>query len=284
MMNTIAIGLDQQQPLCARLRAFHLAIAGVLSPARRGRALFSQSTIKQKETNDMKTWKVHPAALAFPQMPTPEFNELKADIAANGIRMPILVNKEKDMIIDGRNRMMAAHDLKLPDSEIPLEVFSGTEEEAVTQIVLRNIRRRHLTDDQRVAIVAKLRGRRLIDEAEVRERAGIAAKSIKGRSWQEVATEAQVSQHKARAALTTATHAPTDLDRVIAGKEKLRTAYAQAKAKRGQQAGTAWLRRQSEWRPLCRGTWRFYRHLRHLGRSESAGRTTPGDLSLAARP
>jgi ParB/Sulfiredoxin domain len=180
----------------------------------------------------MKVYKVHPAALAFPQMPASEFNELKADIAANGIRMPILVNKEEDTIIDGRNRMVAARDLKLPDSEIPLEVFSGTEDEALGQIVSRNIMRRHLTDDQRVAIVAKLRGRQLIDEAEVRERAGIAAKSIKGRSWQQVATEAKVSQHKARAALETVKHAPIDLDKVIEGKEKLRTAYARARAKR----------------------------------------------------
>jgi hypothetical protein len=114
----------------------------------------------------MKTWKVHPAALAFPRMSVAEFNELKADIAAKGMRLPILVNKKKDTILDGRNRMMVAHDLKLEDGEVPIEVFTGTSEEEVSEIISRNIHRRHLTDDQRVAIVAKLRGPQLTKEAQ----------------------------------------------------------------------------------------------------------------------
>jgi hypothetical protein len=163
-----------------------------------------------------------------------QYNEFKADIAAHGIRMPILVNKKKDTIIDGRNRIMAAHDLKLPDSKIPVEVFDGTEDEVVTQIIARNIMRRHLTDDQRAAMVAKLRGPQLTKQAEARQRAGNAVlKSTQGRSWQQVATEAKVSQHKARAALETAKHAPKDLDEVIEGKTKLAAAKKKAQAKSG---------------------------------------------------
>jgi hypothetical protein len=182
-----------------------------------------------------KTWKVHPAAMAFPRMPTAALNELKADIAANGIRIPILVNKKRDTILDGRTRMIVAHDLKLKDGEVPIEVFTGKPEEEVGEIISRNIHRRHLTDDQRVAIVAKLRGPQLAKEAEERQKAGEASdlglKSTQGRTRELIAAEADVSQHKARSALMTAKHAPFELDMVIAGKERLAKAHANAKAK-----------------------------------------------------
>jgi hypothetical protein len=182
-----------------------------------------------------KTWKVHPAAMAFPRMPTAAYNELKSDIAANGIRVPILINKKADTILDGRNRVLVAHDLNLTDAEIPIEVFTGKPEEEVGEIISRNIHRRHLTDDQRVAIVAKLRGPQLTKEAEEREKAGKAANpvfnSTQGRTWRQVAAEADVSQHKARSALMTAKHARFELDMVIAGKAKLAKAHANAKAK-----------------------------------------------------
>jgi hypothetical protein len=182
-----------------------------------------------------KTWEVHPVAMAFPRMPTAEYNELKADVAAKGMRLPILVNKKKDTILDGRNRMMVAHDLKLEDGEVPIEVFTGKPEEEVGEIISRNIYRRHLTDDQRVAIVAKLRGPGLAKEAAERKNAGQASdlglKSTQGRTRELIAAEADVSQHKARSALMTAKHAPFELDMVIAGKQKLAEAGRKAKAK-----------------------------------------------------
>jgi hypothetical protein len=173
--------------------------------------------------------------MAFPRMPTAALNELKADIAANGTRIPILVNKKRDTILDGRTRMIVAHDLKLKDGEVPIEVFTGKPEEEVGEIISRNIHRRHLTDDQRVAIVAKLRGPQLAKEAEERQKAGEASdlglKSTQGRTRELIAAEADVSQHKARSALMTAKHAPFELDMVIAGKERLAKAHANAKAK-----------------------------------------------------
>jgi hypothetical protein len=169
-----------------------------------------------------KVFKVHPAALAFPRMHKAEFDELKADIAVHGIRLPILVNSKRDTIFDGRNRIMAAHDLKLPDNKIPIEVFTGSDEEAVAAIISRNIMRRHLTDDQRVSIVAKL--------------FGLKSTQTRGRTREIVAAEAKVGDYKARAALSAAKHSPKDLDRVIAGKEKLSEAKKKARAKAGKTA------------------------------------------------
>ena len=198
--------------------------------------VFNSKPKPESKLNCMtKTWKVHPAAMAFPRMTGAAYEELKADIAVNGIRIPILVNKKKDTIFDGRNRMMAAHDLKLKHRQVPIEVFTGKPEQEVGEIISRNIHRRHLTDDMRVAVVAKLRGPQLAKEAEKRQKAGQASdlglKSTQGRTRELIAAEADVSQHKARSALMTAKHAPFDLDMVIAGKEKLAKAHANAKAK-----------------------------------------------------
>jgi hypothetical protein len=191
-----------------------------------------------------KVFKIHPAAAAFPRMPKAEFDELKADIAAHGIRLPILVNGEGNTILDGRNRIMAAHDLRLKDEQIPLEVFQGGDETA--EIVSRNIMRRHLTYDQRVSIVAKLRGPQLAKQAETRQRTGragdlglktdrgdLTVKTDRGRTREKIAKEAKVSIHKAQAALETEKHSPADLESVIEGKEKLAKAYKKAKAKAG---------------------------------------------------
>jgi ParB-like chromosome segregation protein Spo0J len=180
----------------------------------------------------MKVWKIHKAASAFPRMSAAEFNELKADIAAHGIRLPILVNKKKDTILDGLTRIRIAHDLKLSDKDIPLEVFDGSDEDAVHEIISRNIMRRHLTDDQRAALLAKLLAPQLEKEADARMKSGKAvSKSTQARTWQPIAKGAKVSQHKARSALTLVKHAPRDLDNVIAGKERLAAAAKKAHKK-----------------------------------------------------
>ena len=178
------------------------------------------------------TYKIHPAARLFPDIGAKEFEELKADIAAHGIKIPILVNKKKDTILDGRNRIMAAHALGLKDSEVPIEVFNGSDEEVVHEIISRNIMRRHLTDDQRVSIVAKLRTQ-LAKDADARKRTGGKSGliSTQGRTREIIATAAKVGDYKARAALAAAKHAPKDLDRVIEGKEKLAAAHKKARAK-----------------------------------------------------
>src|SRR6266542_5545676 len=119
-----------------------------------------------------KTYKVHPAANAFPRLSAERYNELKADIEARGICVPILVNKKKDTILDGRTRAMIAHDLKLKDGAVPLEVCKGKPEDEAAEIMSRNFHRRDLTDGERAAIVAKLRGPQIEKEAEARERMG----------------------------------------------------------------------------------------------------------------
>src|SRR5438094_3119347 len=184
-----------------------------------------------------KTWKIHPNAMQFQRISGDELKELKADIEANGIKVPILVNKKRDTILDGRNRMMIASELKLPEREVPLEVFKGKPEDEVGEIISRNIYRRHLTDDQRVALITKLLGPGLRAEAQARMKAGVADPTRKSAEGSEtahkIAKEAKVGRDKARMALEAEKHAPKDLDAVIAGKEKLAAANAKRRAKAG---------------------------------------------------
>jgi ParB-like chromosome segregation protein Spo0J len=187
-----------------------------------------------------KSWKIHPVAQAFPRLAGTELKELTADIKARGIRVPILVNKKKDTILDGRTRAMVAHDLKLKgDDQVPLEVFKGTPEEEVEEIISRNLHRRHLTDDQRIAILAKIRGPQLEKEAALdRTTAHVKGgkKAGKGEAADRLAAEGKSSQYKARIALKARKLAPKDLDAVAAGKEKLRETSKKMKAKAGKTA------------------------------------------------
>jgi hypothetical protein len=181
-----------------------------------------------------KVWKVHPIANVFPRLTGSRYKELSDDVKAHGIRVPVLINKKKDTILDGRTRMNIAHDLKMKDGQVPLEVFNGKPEEEANEIMSRNFHRRDLTDDQRAGIIAKVRGPQLAAEA-AKDRSHKGGKGeAKGKTTAErVAAEAKVSEHKARAALTAAKHTPKDLDKVIAGKEKLAAVAKKARAKAG---------------------------------------------------
>jgi len=161
-----------------------------------------------------------------------DFAALKVDIKARGVIQPIIVTP-KDEILDGRNRYAACEELKITP---PVEVYKGTD--PVGEVISRNILRRNLTDDQRVAIVAKLRGTEIQEEGKAAQRANLkkgavkSAAAPKGSSKERVAKEAKVGTGKARAAIAAAKHDPKALDDVIAGKTKLAAAGKSAAAKK----------------------------------------------------
>lgn len=183
---------------------------------------------KTNESNSGVKYTSHAAAKAFPLLDAKDYELLKEDIRVNGVRNPIIVMGGE--ILDGRNRYAACEDLKI---DPPIEEYRGSD--AIGLIISQNILRRHLTDDQRVAIVAKLRGPEIAGRAEARmqstqmagnkrnpgfsenEKAGI-------HTHKEVAKEAQVSPGKAHAVLGVAKHAPEVLDDIVAGKTKIAAA------------------------------------------------------------
>ena len=143
----------------------------------------------------------------LPYLRKAQFNDLVEDIKVNGVKVPVLVNKAKDTIIDGRSRWMAAHDAGIKTADIPLVVFKGKDEEIPSEILSRNLFRRHLSEDQRIMLVVKIRGKEVIEEAAERKKGALAGTFKKGKngnggsSVDQMAKEAKVSTHKAQQAI-----------------------------------------------------------------------------------
>ena len=93
--------------------------------------------------------KWHPYSELFPWIEGAAFEDLKADIAANGIREPIVFFEGQ--VLDGRNRYMAARDLGI---EYPRVEYTG--DDPLGFVVSLNLRRRHLTESQRGMVAKRL--------------------------------------------------------------------------------------------------------------------------------
>jgi ParB-like chromosome segregation protein Spo0J len=92
----------------------------------------------------------HPLA-DFPPMEDDEFAALVADIKANGLLEPIVLYQDK--ILDGCHRHKAC--LKT-GVEPRFEEFKGDDAAATAFVISANIRRRHLTAEQKRELIAKL--------------------------------------------------------------------------------------------------------------------------------
>jgi len=92
----------------------------------------------------------HRFANAFPLMEGEPFAELVDDIRANGLRQPIIMHEGQ--ILDGRNRYRACREAGV---EPRFEDFPA-DADAIAFVVSTNLRRRHLTDEQRRHIAADL--------------------------------------------------------------------------------------------------------------------------------
>jgi ParB-like chromosome segregation protein Spo0J len=186
-----------------------------------------------------KVMKIHPLCRLFGQV-APLSKDEKANmfesVKKNGIKVPILLNKKKDTILDGKTRWDMAFDAKLKLTDDNFEVFPSEDEEKIKEeIVIRNLDRRHMSDDQRTAIVSKLFGPQLEKEAKERQSKagsfkGAAKLDGKGSVAQQIAKTAGVSQHKAQQAEKA--RKAGALDDVIQGKSKLRGAAKKGTTKK----------------------------------------------------
>ena len=95
---------------------------------------------------------IHPAAEMFPMLDGDAFEELKADIKANGQRVAITYWGGK--LLDGRNRYRACIELGIEPEEEELD--EELVPDPVAWVISTNLHRRHLTDQQRAGIAAKI--------------------------------------------------------------------------------------------------------------------------------
>lgn len=91
----------------------------------------------------------HPMADIFPWIEGPAFQELVEDIRKNGVLEPIVFFD--GMILDGRNRYMAAREVGIP---YPRVEYRGND--PLGFVIAKNLARRHLTESQRAMVAAKL--------------------------------------------------------------------------------------------------------------------------------
>jgi ParB-like chromosome segregation protein Spo0J len=98
----------------------------------------------------MSQW--HPYAKLFPRLPEDRLQELADDIRENGLRQPIVIDRQ-ERILDGRNREVACN---IAGVEPTYEPFLGSDHEALKLVISLNIHRRHLSESQRAMIAAEV--------------------------------------------------------------------------------------------------------------------------------
>jgi hypothetical protein len=107
-----------------------------------------------KQEADLLGFVAHPLANMFPMIEGNAFEELKRDIAAQGILEPIRLYQ--GMILDGRNRYSAAkavgHNFSMDD----FVQWEGTLAEAEAWVISTNLHRRQLTTKQKQDLITQM--------------------------------------------------------------------------------------------------------------------------------
>ena len=152
---------------------------------------------------------VHPIADLFPMMTDEELADLAADIKANGLIHPIVLDKA-GRIIDGRNRARAC---EIAGIEPTTVLFEGDDPRAY--IIASNISRRHLTKGQQAMAVAMV--------YPVPEQGG------RGKKKTMDETSTLFSQKRLQLARTVLAHSPDLAQAVLAGSKSLDGAYDEAR-------------------------------------------------------
>jgi hypothetical protein len=99
----------------------------------------------------------HPIACIFPMMDLKSYEELKQDIATNGVHQSGLLYEGK--VLDGRNRYRACCELGIQMSwqEVELgEPEDVAKFDPLQHVLTHNLHRRHLKQSQRAMIAAKM--------------------------------------------------------------------------------------------------------------------------------
>ena len=98
----------------------------------------------------------------LPDLSPDEFANLKADIAAHGLRVPIVVDAASGEVVDGHHRQRACEELAAEGVKVAdyreVRAFAD-DDERLAFVIGANLFRRHLGRKERADLVAKLRER-----------------------------------------------------------------------------------------------------------------------------
>ena len=94
----------------------------------------------------------HPVADIFPAMSDAEFRELVEDIREHGQREPVWILEDK-RVIDGKHRVKACVEL---GRSVEARVYHGSETSVEAFVVSLNLKRRHLSEEQRSMVASRL--------------------------------------------------------------------------------------------------------------------------------
>jgi hypothetical protein len=183
----------------------------------------------RRKGETMTKYQVHPIAEIFPLLTGQDFEKFKLDIKQQGQREPAVLNAD-GVLLDGRNRERACNDLG-----IELQTRTRRENEGTSDadfIWSVNVHRRHLTGDQRSALVMKFEDAKKAESHErsrqnLKQNSDVAKTPPRGKTRERLAKEAKVSPHKIRQAATVKKHAPELLEKVERGEMPLREAEQQ---------------------------------------------------------
>ena len=133
--------------------------------------------IKSQPEPDFGSFIAHPLANMFPMIEGNAFEELKRDIAAQGILEPIRLYQ--GMILDGRNRYAAAravgHEFTLDD----FVEWEGTLAEAEAWVISTNLHRRQLTTKQKQDLIVDMVKRNpTLSDREIARQIGVSNSTV----------------------------------------------------------------------------------------------------------
>jgi hypothetical protein len=109
-------------------------------------------TIEIRNGRFKGTYTIHPVAALFPFLRNQYYDQLKQSIKLHGQQEAIVIHGK--FFLDGRTRISAINELDAEPKVIEFEHL-GTGLTPDAWILVKNLERRHLTDDQRLAIAAK---------------------------------------------------------------------------------------------------------------------------------
>jgi hypothetical protein len=173
--------------------------------------------------------KYHPYSEIWPLLDGEDFEKLKADIKANGLRLPILIYK--DQVLDGRNRDRACE----ATGTVRCYTDAGdiSEAQALDLVISLNDHRRHMSLAQRAFAADKLAN--IIHGGDRKSIKGSRELLIKNTSLKQAAAKLSISHPSVKRARQIRTHGTeTDIADVVAGRVTLsaKTAEISARTKR----------------------------------------------------